>query len=108
MPATSTVADRWRAAPVVVPVTVGPAETEPVSPLVAVAEALPPPVTLNAVASPLRPEPVPTPFAAVLTFPSAATALVGPPRLTEIDTAQKQDAGRPATSTTEARTTRST
>ena len=88
------------------------AATAPVLPLVAVALALPPPVTLTAVASPLRPDLPPTAWGASAagsrTRPRPATAVVGPSRLTEMDTAQKQDEGRPSTSTTAERTTDST
>ena len=69
-------------------------DTAPVLPLVADAVALPPPVTLTAVASPLRPDRPLAPApprrqAGSLTRPKAATALVGPSRLTEMATAQK-------------------
>ena len=83
------------------------ADTAPVLPVVADDVALPPPVTLTAVASPLRPDREPEPSTAApaaepLTRPRAATAFVGPSRLTETASAQKQDSGRPLRSTTDA------
>ncbi len=87
-------------------------DTAPVLPLVADAVALPPPVMLTAVASPLRPDRPPAPErrseAGALSRPKAATALVGPSRLTEMDRAQTQGDARPFASTTAARTTDST
>ncbi len=87
-------------------------DTAPVLPLVADAVALPPPVMLTAVASPLRPDlplaPEPTSEAGSLSRPKAATALVGPSRLTEMATAQMHGDARPFASTTAARTTDST